>query len=101
MTNLRLKPRDRKRQILDGAVNLAAQIGYMNLTREGLAVSLQVSPALVSHYLGTMTQLRRHVMRAAVQRQALSIIAQGLALKDKQAQRAPEELRRRALAAIE
>lgn len=89
-----MKMKHRKKQILDGALNAAAAHGYTNMSRAQVADASGCSAALVSHYFGTMTQLRRAVMRHAVSCERLSVIAQGLALKDPQALKAPEELRR-------
>jgi len=44
-----------------------------------------------------MPQLRRAVMSAAIAQANLSVLAQGIAMKDAKALRAPEELRRQAV----
>lgn len=86
-------PADRTRELLAVALNLAAAHGYRSLTRESIATAAGVSPALVSARLGTMDQLRRSVMRAAVAQRVVSVVAQGLAVRDRQAMRADESLR--------
>jgi AcrR family transcriptional regulator len=92
----RLQPTARKSALLDAALVVAQRDGYDHMTREAIAAQYQVSPGLVSHHLGTMPQLRRAVMRAAVARGVLGIIARGLSLKDPQALRAPDDLKRKA-----
>lgn len=47
-----------------------------------------------------MTELRRTVMRAAIKREVLPIVAEGLATRDKQAGKASADLQRRALDSI-
>jgi len=89
----RLDPKDRTRQLLDAALALAARDGWANLTRDGIAVAAGVSFALVTQRLGTMDQIRRSVMRLAVQRRVVAVVAEGLARKDKHAARADEALR--------
>ncbi len=84
---------DRKTQIINAAVSEAKAHGYRKLTRAGVAARIGISEALVSHHTGTMVSLKRDVMRAAIRDGILSIIAEGLADKDKQARKAPEELR--------
>lgn len=98
--NRRLQPDDRKAQLLDGALKLAAERGLASLTRDAIAEYAGVSPALVSFYLGTMTELRRTVMRAAIKREVLPIVAEGLVTRDKQAGKASEDLKRRALDSV-
>ena len=92
----RQTPRQRKAALLDAALVVATSAGYAHMTREAIAAHAAVSPALISHHLGTMPQLRRAVMRAAVTRQMAPIVAQGLAAKDPQAQKAPDHLKQQA-----
>ncbi len=96
----RLEPKDRKAQLLAVALNQAASHGYQNLKRLSIASEAGVAESLVSKYLGTMPDLKRDVMRAAIRLRRLEIIAQGLALKDRHALKAPEELRIAALNSI-
>jgi AcrR family transcriptional regulator len=96
----RLDPKERKNQILDVAVTLAATYGINTLRRDSVAKAAEVSDGLVSRYFNTMNQLRRAVMRAAVHREILPIIAEGIALRDPDALKASEELRAKALASL-
>lgn len=108
----KLAPADRRQQILEAAVSQAAKVGYANIRREAIAAAAGVSPALVNVYFSTMQQLKRDVMRAALaavrdvapccaeHRAGLAIIGQGLANKDKHAAKAPEAVKRAALAAL-
>lgn len=93
----RLSPTDRKTKLLEAALAVAQRDGYDRMTRDAIAVKAGTSPALVSHSLGTMPQLRRTVMRAAVKQGVVAVIAQGLAVKDKHATGAPEALRKQAV----
>jgi AcrR family transcriptional regulator len=93
-----LSGRTRKQQILDVALDQAERVGYQNITRAGIARALQVSPALVNTYFGTVGDLKRDVMKAAIRDERLPIIAQGIVLKDRHAMKAPDALRARALA---
>lgn len=89
---------NRTEQLLDAALKLAAAEGWSNLTRDGIARMAGVSNALVTHRLGTMDAIRRSVMRAAVRTRCVAVVAEGLALKDKQAGKADAELRELAAA---
>ena len=100
MKRTRKKPDARRTEILNAAIAVAAAEGLRNTTRDLIAARCDVSPALVSLHLGTMEQLRRAVMRAAVDMEVLSIAAEGLATRDPHALKAPEELKRRAAASL-
>ena len=92
----RLPPNDRRALVLEAALYAAEHRGYRCMTRDHIAARAEVSPSLVSLYLGTMPQLRRVVMREAVKRKIVRIVAQGLAERDPAALRADLALRARA-----
>ena len=101
MTKKRLHPDDRKQQILTAAIRVAARPGgWAKLTRDAVAREAQCADGLVSKYFGTMTQMRRTVMRSAVLTENLAIVAQGLATGDPHAQKAAPELKAQALATL-
>lgn len=97
MTTRRLKPKERKTLVLRAALNVAGKSHYAHMTRDQIAKAAGVAGPTVQHYLGTMSQLRRAVMRAAVQGHFLGVVAQGLVAKDPQALKAPESIREAAL----
>lgn len=99
-TTTRLKPTDRKTQILGAALTAAKRDGYARVTRDAIAREAGCAPGLVSHYLGTMASTRRDIMRAAIRERVLPIVAQGLVAKDPHARRAPADLKEQALASI-
>jgi len=94
----RTSPALRYTHILGVAVEKARTIGWNNLTRSMIAEAAGVSEALVSHYFGTMEELKQTVMNAAVQRRVIEIVAQGLAAGNPAARSAPEEVKAQALA---
>lgn len=83
--------------LLDHALRISSHVGYNRVTREQLAKAAGMSEGQVSKLFGTMPQMRRAIMSAAVARGDLSIIAQGVAAKEPKAMALPEELKRRAL----
>lgn len=87
---------ERRLQILDAAVALAAEDDYRNLTKRGVAERAGVSPSLVMAHFNTMTQMRRAVLRHAISHEIAVVVGQGLAARDPHAVKAPEELKRRA-----
>lgn len=95
---MRLQPDTRKDQILTAALHVAGRRnGWNSLTREAVAREAQCAESLVSRYFGTMTSFRRDIMRAAISRRELGILAQGLACGDKHAAKAPPELKTAAI----
>jgi AcrR family transcriptional regulator len=93
----RLSPAARRDDIISAAVRLSKDIGYHKVSRSDIALALNCADSLVSHYLGTVPNMRRQIMRAAIANEVLEVIAQGVVLRDKHAMRAPEELRNAAL----
>lgn len=91
-------PTERKRQLLSIAVEIARAKGYTKVTREAIADKGKVSPGLISHYFGTTVQLKRDIMRAAVQQGVIEVVAQGLADRNPYALKAPDDLKKKAAA---
>lgn len=96
----RMTPTDRKAAILDAAVAAAKKHGFANLRLVHIAEHAECSNALVVSHYGTMAQMRRAVMRAAVKQEILAIIAEGLATHDPVARKASSELQNKALATL-
>jgi AcrR family transcriptional regulator len=93
----RLKPSDRKEEILAAAVKLARKPGgYSTVTLVDIAKEAGCVHALVLHYFGTVVQMRRAVMSRAILIRDTAILAQGLALGDAKARQAPAELKAKA-----
>jgi len=68
----------RAEQIMESAVGVALEEGFANMTRAAVAERARCSTALVNHYWGEFHLLRDHVMKVAVERELLPIIAQGM-----------------------
>lgn len=95
----KIEHRLRVAQILDAALVLA-QRGrcFTSLSRDEIAREAGfASSSLITHHMGTMEALKRDIMREAIRRECLPVIAQGLALGDKRAQKLPPELKEKAL----
>lgn len=101
MTKKRLQPADRKQQILDAALRVAARPGgWGRLTREAVAKEAACAEGLPSVYFGTMVNFKRAIMRAAITGRNLPIIAQGIASGDRCALKAPPQLRAEAMTSL-
>jgi len=94
------RPESRKQEILDAAITLSRRHGYQVITREAIGQLCDCSPATISLYFGTTQNLKRAIMSAAIAREDLLVIAQGLVTGEAKAKAAPPELRRRAMAVL-
>lgn len=90
----------RREAILDAAIAEALAVGLNKMRRDGVAARAGVAAGTVSHHFNTQTQLRRAVVREAVQRRVLRIIAQALADGDTCARNADPALKAEALATL-
>lgn len=96
VVKLRVDPALRKDHILSTALAISEIKGYNKITRDDVAEAAGVSMGLITHYFETMNQLKRDIMRAAVKRGYVAIIAQGLTNKDRHALKASKELKTQA-----
>lgn len=96
----RKKPAVRKAEALKIALVLAADRGYMNVTRDEVAAEMGVCSSSVQYYFGTMPQFRVELMRYAVKQRNARVVAQGLAVYDRHAMKADEALRRAAVESL-
>jgi len=93
---LRADPALRKDHILNSAIVIAMEKGYNKITRDDVAETAGVSMGLITYYFETMNQLKRDIMRTAVKRGIVEIVAQGLTNKDRHALKASKELKTKA-----
>lgn len=97
MSIKRKAPGDRREEIILTFIGIARIKGYQTVTREQVAASMGVSPALVTRYFNeSMSELRETVMKECVERRVLRIIAQGLSVNDPTACEAPHEIKTKA-----
>lgn len=98
---LKMQARERKAQILKAALTLCSvKTSVPRVTREEIAEVVGIPPTLITYHFGTMPALRRDIMREAVRTECLPVVAQGIALRDPHALKAPEKLRQRALQSL-
>jgi len=84
--------------LLTAAVELAADRGYLNVTRRDLAERVGCSVSLVSHYFDSVGKMRRLILAEAIRTENLTLIAQGIINRDRRVETIPVELKQRALA---
>lgn len=90
----------RREEILCAALRVAGVWHYAYMTRGQVAAEAGITGPLVQYYFHTMPRLRRAVMRAAIRRRMLTVIAQGLVSRDVHARGAPLELREAAVMSV-
>lgn len=93
----RSAPEVSRQVILNATMELAGTSDYHLIRRDDVAKAAEVSPALVSHYFGTMIQFRRTIMREAIRTGNLYIIACGLMHKEPHAMACDSDIKQRAL----
>lgn len=93
----RLISSDRKKIVLDVAVNLAANYGYKTVPRFLISKRAEISEALVTHYLGRRDEIPKLILKTAIKTENLAIIAQGLSVNDPTALRLNKDLKERAV----
>lgn len=91
---------DRDSRILEAAIELAQADSYQWITRDQVAEKAGVSPGTVNNVYGVMSNLKRAVLKAAIERRILRIVAEGLGAKHPLALAAPADLKKEALATL-
>jgi len=88
---------DRKKQLLETALDIALELGIALLTRGRVAKRAGVSTGAVNLAWTDMPTLKAAVITVAVEREHLPLIAQALAEKHPSVQDIPEPLKINAL----
>lgn len=93
--------KNRDELILAAAMELAAEDSYQWITREQVAALAGVASGTINSAFGTMVELKRAVIRRAIQTENLKIVAEALGAAHPIAlAECPPDLRARALAHI-
>lgn len=79
----------KKNEILTIAISLSIKVGYTSITRAAIAREAKISDGLVNRYFGTMTKLKKVVIKTAIEKQIPEIILQGFLLGDPLIKSAP------------
>ena len=93
----RMKPEERKAEILEAALRATRKCGFASVRIQDIAIEAGCGYGTVSLYFNTMLQMRRAVMRAAIKREDLAILAQGLGIRDATARKAPQDMKEKAV----
>jgi AcrR family transcriptional regulator len=91
------KIKNKREMILYAAVNLALQHGYCRITRDDIAEAAGVSSGLVNHYFETIDKIRKEIIKTAIDKNIVELVAQGLGMRDREVLKAPPHVRQSAL----
>lgn len=92
----RTQPEIRKQAILNSAIMLSKRIGYKSITRDKVAKNIGVSSSLIAAYFPRMKLLKSTIIKTAIEREIVEIIAQVLTTNDSNF-RIPTKLRKKAI----
>lgn len=90
-------PAERKQELLEVAIELAKEVGYSHLTRNGIARKAGVAYGLVTAYFKNIDNLKRLVIKESIKQEILPIIAQALARKESLTNRLDPNLREKVI----
>ena len=91
---------ERREEVLNVALQLAIEVGYTQVTRERISSVIGITKQAIQHHIGSMDELRTDMMREAIARECLPVIAQGMALRDPLVHSASSDLLGRARQAL-
>lgn len=91
---------ERNTKVLNAACEVALEAGLSGLTRRAVALRAGVGLGSVNLSFGNLRGLHEAVVREAINRPLLTVLAQALAIGDPIARDAPEPLRLAALDAV-
>lgn len=94
MRSAKRKGDAKRARILEAAIEMALDEGYLMITKRGIARRAAVNESSVAYYWGDVEGLKRKVLEVAVERGIIKILAQGLCAGDGIAVQAPLEQRK-------
>lgn len=96
MKTKRCKPSVRKDEVITAALDLASRTHFDKLSQRTVADHVGIKGPAVQYHFGTMTQLKNEVVRAAIKRRVLRVVAQAIVAGHPQARKIDDELKRAA-----
>lgn len=100
MNSFSTRPKTRKDDIVQAGLQIALTHGGHAISWTAIGEALGVKHSAVMYHYKTKPKLMRAIMREAVATKCLPVIAWGVVSKDPTISKAPEELRREALAHV-
>jgi AcrR family transcriptional regulator len=87
----------RRESILDAALELASSDHYRSITRDQIATRAGTATGNVNRLFGTIAELRRELVKHAIQHDNLKIIAQAITVNDPIVGTLDADIRRQAM----
>jgi len=97
MGRIRLDPEVRKAELLEIAFKLAEKTHYKHVTGVEIAREAGLYHSTIYRYFRDMAEVRRYIVRQAIKRENLNIIAQAIIARDVLVKKASVELKTAAL----
>lgn len=86
----------RREMVLTAAIEMSLRVGYRHLIRDDVAKEAGISGGLINKYFGTIENLRKEVLRTAIQKEILEIVAQGLGMRDPEVMKVSDDIKQKA-----
>lgn len=93
----RMHPLARKEQILNTAIDVAIEYGLRQLTRRAIANKMQCASALINHYFDNIENLRQIVLRTAIEKEIIPILAENYIGWGKETSELPPQLKQKVI----
>ncbi len=100
MTKRRMKRDERAEEILNAALKVSEEHGYDKVSRAQIAEEANCAESLISFYFSTMDDVRDTIMKEAILKHNLKIIAQGIISNSEHVLTASKYLKQEALLSI-
>ncbi len=89
----------KKIDLLEVAIKLAEAEGYSNVKRDEIARVAGVAMGTVNYHLGTMSKIKKSIVKHAIKTENLTIMAQAIIAKDPMSSKISDDLRSQAIQA--
>ncbi len=89
-----------KNDMIEKALAVAEKVGFSSLTRTRVAEACGVSPGLINYRFGTLAAMQRDIVRAAIRKESLAVIAHVIAVGHPLAKKIDPDLRQKAIASM-
>lgn len=96
MSIARMEAEDRRAQLIAAGLDVAEEVGWYKVTRRAVAEKTSTAEALINRYFGNKDGFRDELMKEAVKRKLVPVIAEGLMYMSEPALKAPQKLRKEA-----
>jgi len=85
-------------ELLNEGLKHAISIGWENFTRESFCTHMGIAVGSINYHFKDMTGFRRAIMRKAIAKREVAIVAGGIESRCPVAKSAPESLKKQAIA---